>query len=80
MDRLLYVVRRMSPRKRERSFQWEAESPETCDESLCSLSLCISGKMGKTFSLSPNSDLLLLFTPSISIALSLHLYGFINTF
>ncbi|GAA6108005.1 glutamate receptor-interacting protein 2 isoform X7 [Tachysurus ichikawai] len=42
MDRLLYVVRRMSPRKRERSFQWEAESPETCDESLCSLSLCIS--------------------------------------
>lgn len=80
MDKLLYVVRRMSPRKRERSFQWEAESPETCDESLCSLSLCISGKMRKTFFLSLNSYsvLLLSFAPSISLALSLHLYGLIK--
>uniref|UniRef100_A0A3B1KK04 Glutamate receptor interacting protein 2 n=1 Tax=Astyanax mexicanus TaxID=7994 RepID=A0A3B1KK04_ASTMX len=42
VNRVLNVVRRMSPRKRERGFQWEAESPETCEESLCSLSLCIS--------------------------------------
>ncbi|XP_076864539.1 glutamate receptor-interacting protein 2 isoform X3 [Brachyhypopomus gauderio] len=42
VNRVLNVVRRMSPRKRERDFQWEAESPETCEESLCSLSLCIS--------------------------------------
>ncbi|XP_058229038.1 glutamate receptor-interacting protein 2 isoform X5 [Hemibagrus wyckioides] len=62
MDRLLYVVRRMSPRKRERSFQWEAESPETCDESLCSLSLCISDdgpySKGNKESSGPDSSLI----------------------
>ncbi|XP_060765749.1 glutamate receptor-interacting protein 2 [Neoarius graeffei] len=62
MDRLLYVVRRMSPRKRERSFQWEAESPETCDESLCSLSLCISDdgpySKGNKESTGPDSSLI----------------------
>lgn len=44
VNRVLNIVRQMSPRKRERGSHWEAESPETCEESLCSLSLCISGK------------------------------------
>ncbi|XP_043078380.1 glutamate receptor-interacting protein 2 isoform X2 [Puntigrus tetrazona] len=42
VNRVLNIVRQMSPRKRERGSHWEAESPETCEESLCSLSLCIS--------------------------------------
>ncbi|XP_016300828.1 glutamate receptor-interacting protein 2, partial [Sinocyclocheilus anshuiensis] len=41
VNRVLNIVRQMSPRKRERGSHWEAESPETCEESLCSLSLCI---------------------------------------
>uniref|UniRef100_A0A8C8H045 PDZ domain-containing protein n=1 Tax=Oncorhynchus tshawytscha TaxID=74940 RepID=A0A8C8H045_ONCTS len=48
VNRVLQIVRRMSPRKRggERGRTspslGELESPETCEESLCSLSLCIS--------------------------------------
>ncbi|KAG5274705.1 hypothetical protein AALO_G00139260 [Alosa alosa] len=43
VNRVLNIVRRMSPRKRERGYQGDAESPETCEDGLCSLSLCIGG-------------------------------------
>ncbi|XP_063072189.1 glutamate receptor-interacting protein 2 isoform X2 [Engraulis encrasicolus] len=42
VNRVLKIVKRMSPRKRERGYQGDdAESPETCEDGLCSLSLCI---------------------------------------
>ncbi|XP_018602379.1 glutamate receptor-interacting protein 2 [Scleropages formosus] len=41
VNRVLKIVRRLSPRKRPRGSQHQAGSPETCEESLCSLSLCI---------------------------------------
>ena len=47
VNRVLKVVRRMSPRKREQGpleDLEQLESPETCEESLCSLGRCLCGK------------------------------------
>ncbi|XP_061074796.1 glutamate receptor-interacting protein 2 [Conger conger] len=44
VNRVLKVVRRMSPRKRERPALedlWELDSPGTCQDSLCSLGRCL---------------------------------------
>ncbi|KAG1927266.1 glutamate receptor-interacting protein [Pimephales promelas] len=61
VNRVLNIVRQMSPRKRERGSHWEAESPETCEESLCSLSLCISDdgpySKGNKDSMGPDNSL-----------------------